>query len=74
MVDNCNMNTEYSWKNTYRKNQIIKKKLSQFYHAHHKSHMDCPKIDRVLHGERLVTNHLRYAESYISTKVSKFIL
>ena len=36
--------------------------------------MDCPEIELVLRGERLVTNHLRYAESYIAMRVSKFIL
>jgi len=65
---------EHSWKNTYKENKIIKKKLSQCNHVHHESHMDCPEIELVLHGERLMTNHLSYAESYISMKVSKFIL
>jgi len=36
--------------------------------------MDCPEIELVFHGEKLVTNHLRYAEPYIAMNVSKFIL
>jgi hypothetical protein len=47
------MNMEHCWNDTDRKTEELKEKnLAQNQFVHHKSHMDCPRIEPGFHGRR----------------------